>query len=236
MADGVNKSTLSKTALRTGGQFFSQRKNEDLTDAFERIANELRNQYLLSCVPLNRNAEPSYRACALRSATQKSQRHCPRLFYRPGYYFRQQTANHEHSPSPCAHHLHRCAERESNSIQSIKVKSALCTSANWVETICKQIEGTRTPSQVYFPKRLASKQGEDPDPELPDEDIEAVQKIFSVLSAVVGDSNDELQIIVLDHAAENVWGGLKNVHLVEEWRGGRKLVPLEWLPSGNDVE
>lgn len=91
------------------------------------------------------------------------------------------------------------------------------------------------PSQVYFPKRLASKRGEDPDPELPDEDIEAVHKVFSILSAAVGDSNGELQIIVLDHAAENVWGGLKNVHLVEEWREGRKLVPQEWL-QGNDVE
>ena len=92
IADGVNKATLSKIALRTGGQFFSPRKNEDLTDAFERIANELRNQYLLSYVPLNRNAEPSYRRLRLEIGDTKSSQYRPRLFYRPGYYFRQQAA------------------------------------------------------------------------------------------------------------------------------------------------
>lgn len=37
-----------------------------------------------------------------------------------------------------------------------------------------------------------------------------------------------LQIIVLDHADEEVWGGLTNVHLVEEWRG-KGLVPDAWI-------
>ena len=92
LTDGVNKSTLSKIALRTGGQFFSPRKDEDLSAAFERIANELRNQYLLSYVPLNRSAEPAYRRLRVEIGDAKSQRYRPRLFYRPGYYFRQQTA------------------------------------------------------------------------------------------------------------------------------------------------
>ena len=86
------------------------------------------------------------------------------------------------------------------------------------------------PSQVYFPKRLAAREGEEElDPALKDEDIDAVQKVFSTLSAVAGRSKGALQIIVLDHAAENVWGGLEYVHLVEEWREGRKLVPLNWM-------
>ena len=86
------------------------------------------------------------------------------------------------------------------------------------------------PIQVYFPKRLAAREGEeDLDPALKDEDIDAVQKVFSTLSSVVGRSKGALQIIVLDHAAENVWGGLEYVHLVEEWREGRKLVPLDWI-------
>jgi chromosome segregation ATPase len=87
------------------------------------------------------------------------------------------------------------------------------------------------PSQVYFPKRLAAREGEeDLDPQfVKDEDIDAVQKVFSTLSAVVGRSKGSLQIIVLDHAAENVWGGLEYAHLVEEWREGRKLVPLNWI-------
>lgn len=86
------------------------------------------------------------------------------------------------------------------------------------------------PSQVYFPKKLASSKGEtDPDPQLKDEDIEAVQKAFGAFSSVVGNSVDSFQIIVLDHAAENVWGDIPHVHKVEEWRGGKKLVPLEWI-------
>lgn len=86
------------------------------------------------------------------------------------------------------------------------------------------------PSQVYFPKKLASaKHDTDLDPELADEDIEAVQKVFRVLSSFVTARNLGFQIIALDHAAENVWGDIANVHSVEEWRGGNKLVPVEWL-------
>jgi hypothetical protein len=70
------------------------------------------------------------------------------------------------------------------------------------------------PSQVYFPKRLAAREGEEElDPVLKDEDIDAVQKVFGALSAAVGQSKGALQIIVLDHAAENVWGGLANLNL-----------------------
>jgi hypothetical protein len=84
------------------------------------------------------------------------------------------------------------------------------------------------PSQVYFPRRLAS-QEEDSDPTLKDEDIDAVKKVFNVMSSAVRNSNRKLQIIVLDHAAENVWGDVDGIHLVEEWRKGIKLVPEKWL-------
>jgi hypothetical protein len=86
------------------------------------------------------------------------------------------------------------------------------------------------PSQVYFPKRLAERPSADePETQLKDEDVEAVQKVFKVLARAVGGSAAALQIIVLDHASANVWGGIENVHLVEDWREGRKLVPLDWL-------
>jgi hypothetical protein len=39
----------------------------------------------------------------------------------------------------------------------------------------------------------------------------------------------ELQVIVLDHAPENVWGNIPGVHLVEEWREGKALIPKDWL-------
>lgn len=84
------------------------------------------------------------------------------------------------------------------------------------------------PSQVYFPKRIA---GDDEDVTLAalrDEDIAAVRKVFKLLGEEVGKAEGRLQIIVLDHADQGVWGELPNVTLTEEWRG-RKLVPDEWL-------
>jgi VWFA-related protein len=91
IADGVNKSTLSKLALRTGGRFFLPRKNEDLTSAFTHIANELRSQYLLTYAPGNKSGEQSYRQVRIEIGDSKSRQYRPRLFYRPGYYFKQQT-------------------------------------------------------------------------------------------------------------------------------------------------
>ncbi len=87
------------------------------------------------------------------------------------------------------------------------------------------------PSQVYFPKRLATRPDEEEqDPQLTnDEDVEAVRRAFEVMAQDVVDSKGRLQIIVLDHAAETVWGGIEGIHLVEEWRGGLKLVPVQWL-------
>lgn len=89
VAGGVNKSTLRQLALRTGGQFFSPRKDEDLRGAFERIANELRSQYLLTYVPRSTNAEPSYRQVRIEVVNSKTRRDRTRLFYRPGYYFKR---------------------------------------------------------------------------------------------------------------------------------------------------
>lgn len=87
------------------------------------------------------------------------------------------------------------------------------------------------PSQVYFPKRLAEDDASDAvlDPKLRDTDVEALRKAFRAFSTAVSDSKGQLQIIVLDHAAENVWSGIDGVHEVEDWRQGRKLVPVEWL-------
>ncbi|MCR8630712.1 DUF3732 domain-containing protein [Paenibacillus radicis (ex Xue et al. 2023)] len=88
------------------------------------------------------------------------------------------------------------------------------------------------PSQVYFPKRLATpKNASDQidDFEFKDEDVEAVKKVFESFSHVVKKSKGNLQIIVLDHANESVWGDIDDVYLVKEWRGGEKLVPEEWL-------
>jgi hypothetical protein len=85
------------------------------------------------------------------------------------------------------------------------------------------------PSQVYFPKRAARVSTEETqENQWRDEDIEAVRKVFALLATEVGRAKGHLQVIVLDHAHEEVWGDLPGVMLVSEWRGGKKLVPMDW--------
>ena len=85
------------------------------------------------------------------------------------------------------------------------------------------------PSQVYFPQKLARPPEEGYDPELSDEDIVAVRKVIKALNDAVIGANGRFQVVVLDHAGEDVWGGLPGVHLVEEWRSGRALIPPTWI-------
>lgn len=86
------------------------------------------------------------------------------------------------------------------------------------------------PSQVYFPKWLTRETVEGDDPKLRDEDVVAVRKVFAVFGQAVMETKRALQIIVLDHAGSDVWHDLPGIHLVEEWRDGRALIPNEWIP------
>jgi hypothetical protein len=83
------------------------------------------------------------------------------------------------------------------------------------------------PSQVYFPRRIAGDQEADP-VTWRDQDVEAVRKVFALLGEQVAAANGRLQVIVLDHADEDVWGDLHSVVLAEQWRD-HALVPLSWL-------
>lgn len=86
------------------------------------------------------------------------------------------------------------------------------------------------PSQVYFPRTLAKEAKEGDDPTLGDEDVAAVRKVFVTLAAATRE-HVGLQILVLDHASKEVWGDV-DVHIVDEWRDGKALVPRSWLLSG----
>lgn len=81
------------------------------------------------------------------------------------------------------------------------------------------------PSQVYFPKRkdLITRHGAEQS-----QDIQAVRSIFQVLGEATQEAKGRLQIIVLDHARIDVWGGLPGVVAVEEWGDELKLVPDSW--------
>ena len=87
-------------------------------------------------------------------------------------------------------------------------------------------------SQVYFPARRAGNLSEgELDPTWKNEDVVAVRKVFALLDDIIKKTEGRLQIIVLDHADGEVWGGLQNIHLVEEWRG-KGLVPKAWIEMG----
>lgn len=91
------------------------------------------------------------------------------------------------------------------------------------------------PSQVYFPRKLAADRSDESEEQggqpLADKDVEAVRKVFTALSDEVEAAVGSLQVIVLDHAGDAVWGSVKNTNLVEEWREGKKLVPLDWISA-----
>lgn len=85
------------------------------------------------------------------------------------------------------------------------------------------------PSQVYFPRKTIS-HIKDEDIKLSDEDMDAVMKLFKLMDNSVQSCKNNLQIIVLEHAGENVWNGLNNIYKVCEWRGeNNKLIPEEWI-------
>ena len=85
------------------------------------------------------------------------------------------------------------------------------------------------PSQVYFPVRQAGIiDNENNEPEWQNEDIVAVRKVFKVLNKFISSTEGIFQFIVLDHANEEVWNSLENIHLVEEWRGAA-LIPYDWI-------
>jgi hypothetical protein len=86
------------------------------------------------------------------------------------------------------------------------------------------------PSQVYFPQKLAGTRKKDElDPKLADEDREKVKAIFKQLGVAVTSCMGKLQMIVVDHATEEIWGKLGGIHRVDDWRGNNKLVPKAWL-------
>ena len=50
------------------------------------------------------------------------------------------------------------------------------------------------------------------------------------MSKTLRDMGSKVQIIVAEHADEDVWGEVEGVHLVERWRDAdQKLVPAEWI-------
>jgi hypothetical protein len=90
------------------------------------------------------------------------------------------------------------------------------------------------PSQVYFPRKLAVRAEEQPlEPSWTDQDVEAVKRILNGMAMAIEATHGALQVIVLDHASDSVWGSLPLVNSVEDWRDGRALIPIDWIKGGN---
>ncbi len=93
------------------------------------------------------------------------------------------------------------------------------------------------PSQVYFPNQAINIKenttAKEDSEKIADEDKAAVKKIFAALSNYLIDTKALLQIIVLEHADEDIWGEFENISLVERWRDGEKLVPQSWIEGSH---
>ena len=79
------------------------------------------------------------------------------------------------------------------------------------------------PSQVYFPEDRDWEQGTK---DTHGEDREAVIRMYKLSLKLVEQLSPAFQIIITDHAnIDETWF---QDSIVERWREGRKLVPMEW--------
>ena len=86
------------------------------------------------------------------------------------------------------------------------------------------------PSQVFFPEDYRPGNS----PELTQDEL-MTRAIFEVLTTAVKRGEGRLQVIVLEHAGQRVWGSLEHIIGVETWRGDEVdfLLPRSWL-GGNE--
>jgi hypothetical protein len=84
------------------------------------------------------------------------------------------------------------------------------------------------PSQAFFPRDRES--GGDLD-ELTDTDRENTRRLYELTFQVIQQLGGQLQVIALDHADfDDDWFADS---VVQRWRGGKALIPQQWLDSGN---
>ncbi|WP_420615409.1 DUF3732 domain-containing protein [Candidatus Palauibacter sp.] len=82
------------------------------------------------------------------------------------------------------------------------------------------------PSQAHYPPEVDVRREMT---HLQDADRRAVHNLFSFMNSVSESIGDGFQIIVLDHAhLDDDWF---DAAIVEEWRGGKALIPSEWTET-----
>lgn len=88
------------------------------------------------------------------------------------------------------------------------------------------------PSQVYYPEEF--KPQEDGKGS---KDIEDTRKIFETCAAFMSNTDNEIQLIILEHVPKSTWENLNDevFHLVMDWRGEEgeedydALIPQDWF-------
>lgn len=83
------------------------------------------------------------------------------------------------------------------------------------------------PTQVHYPKGYK----ETHDTKLESNDETADKKMFEFIFNIIQELAPNLQIIITDHADFNEDYFQKSI--VEKWRNGQKLVPIEWIDNGS---
>jgi hypothetical protein len=83
------------------------------------------------------------------------------------------------------------------------------------------------PSQVYFPETIRDDEGK----QLNSDDIVRVKYIFNALSEYMSTTKNVTQIILLEHAAKEIWSEIPNTYFVEgeRWKSDHALIPNEWF-------
>lgn len=87
------------------------------------------------------------------------------------------------------------------------------------------------PSQVYFPQKILQKE------EFESNDIAQVKKMFKTFETAIKDADGKLQIIISDHADEDVWGDISEEykHIVANWSEGEALIPKCWYEKTEKI-
>lgn len=76
------------------------------------------------------------------------------------------------------------------------------------------------PSQVYFPHEIDDSR---------DKDKCAVKNLIGLLERCASSQDFPCQIILTEHAGEDIWGSLSEINVVAHWESeGEKLVPDDW--------
>ena len=91
------------------------------------------------------------------------------------------------------------------------------------------------PSQVYFPRSSYDVNKKIQIFDKNTEDAKSVKEMFEIMQKSIDDNNGQFQILVLDHAASDIWGDIDGIHEVAEWTEDKALIPQNWIDNNDEL-